>query len=625
MPDPARRQAAISIGVAEAKPLPYLGGAVNGATNFYRWAQALGYDARLVTDEQAPVTIARVCNELQALLPPQAPPVYRLAIYFAGHGVIREAEESLWLLSDWRRTLKGIAVEGLKRRLYQYGLAEIAIFADACKAVPATILELDLDEDSVLGAGPMAGTEADVAIDKFTATPAGAKTYMIPGPTPAEDLCIFSGVLLEGLWGTKATAFSRTEPSKVTSDSLAGFLKTEVPVVAGRYGLRVKPFVSPTFPPGDDIYFEYGSVPGPPPNLPGWPVPEAAPPSVQGPPQPEIGGPHAVESVTRDDDDMKVVSEAFDLEGLTIEDHLPPSAVTAFPPGTFRVESSDTPIVGYWTTGHVRHGAADTDSTSRRTFHLELEATPYPSVEPVLFEFGDGRFVATQAMSGFSCEIRHDQRRGVWSLVYHSTEGPGPRRQVQKAIRRMERGALRVDGLRDIALDLRQYKHQDPVLGVISAYLYDSIGDQQNIRRIAFYYAERGQLIPYDVALLAQLPAFRDSLGTFSMDIPAVPARPPRTALERRFEWTHEATPAISGLVGGLWPWLRQGWVFLEEPTSSEATLILSEIKDLRANLVRGRFTTLDQAGALKLAAILGLQRVALMYNEPPPRMLSVY
>ena len=40
-----KRMAALAIGVGDAKPLPYLSGAVNGARAFHAWATALGYDA----------------------------------------------------------------------------------------------------------------------------------------------------------------------------------------------------------------------------------------------------------------------------------------------------------------------------------------------------------------------------------------------------------------------------------------------------------------------------------------------------------------------------------------------------------------------------------------------------
>ena len=122
------RDVAIAIGVSDAKPLPYLAGAINAAHAFHKWASNFGYASTVVTDEVHPVTIARLRSELEALLAPAEGPIHRLLIYFSGHGLIREAEEGLWLLSDWHDELKAVAVEVLKRRLYmRHGEADIRI------------------------------------------------------------------------------------------------------------------------------------------------------------------------------------------------------------------------------------------------------------------------------------------------------------------------------------------------------------------------------------------------------------------------------------------------------------------------------------------------------------------
>src|SRR5262245_30929461 len=111
-----KRRAVIAIGVADAKPLKYLAGAVNSARGFHEWATALGYESTLVTDEEKPVTMQRLRTEMEALLTRrEAPAIHRLIIFFAGHSLIRGAEEGLWLLSDWKRELRAVAVEVLKR------------------------------------------------------------------------------------------------------------------------------------------------------------------------------------------------------------------------------------------------------------------------------------------------------------------------------------------------------------------------------------------------------------------------------------------------------------------------------------------------------------------------------
>jgi hypothetical protein len=82
---------------------------------------------------------------------------------------------------------------------------------------------------------------------------------------------------------------------------------------------------------------------------------------------------------------------------------------------------------------------------------------------------------------------------------------------------------------------------------------------------MAHFYIGHYQPIPYDIALLAELKGeWRD--GRLWAQVPAVAAREPRTEAERPFSWTHEATPEGQGVVGGLWPWMRQGWTFLDAP-----------------------------------------------------------
>ncbi len=215
------RNVAVAIGIANADKLRYLGAAVNGAKAFYAWARELGYEAKLLTDEDAPVSMQLLRETLEQLLKSSgaAKPIHRCILYFAGHGLIREADEGLWLLSDWYSQLRAVAIEVLRRRLYLYNIAQIAIFSDACRSLPADMQASDLVADGVLGRGPYPASSL-VAIDKFIAAQDGNLTYSIPGQNPEDDRCIFTGVLLEGLWGLAPAAFSKLLNKKVTSSSL---------------------------------------------------------------------------------------------------------------------------------------------------------------------------------------------------------------------------------------------------------------------------------------------------------------------------------------------------------------------------------------------------------------------
>jgi len=591
-----KRMAALAIGVSDAPPLPYLGGAVNGARAFHRWAKALGYDARLVTDEKNPVTALRLRRTLERLLAKGGSGTHRLLIYFAGHGLIREAEEGLWLLSDWNHELRAVAVEALRRRLYLYQVDQVAIFADACRSLPPDIEAADLTPDAVLGRGPGPRSSV-VAVDKFVAAQDGTRTFMIPGSTPEDDRCLFSGVLLEGLWGTKAGAFSTALQNKVTSRSLGTYLQTEVPRVARTYRCTLVPTISPTFPEGDDVYFGDGP-PAKPPTFPDWPPAAAL--TTQGP----TGAPARRAVAPRARPAPRAVkASAKPLEQKLKRQKRPQRFETG---SGFAIDGEKVKAV--WTSRDVIAGAPQRPdwwhigSRSRNDLRLEKPV-------PVLIELASGRFAAATALPEFVASLVVGPR-GVSGLVYRAIYGrPEDATATERALGQMERGALRADAATDLAIALRQGKHADPVRGVISAYLYDSIGDVDNIRRMAFFYLQRRQPIPYDIALLAQLKGGRLRDGGLWATVPAVRRGTPRTEGEDRFRWTYSATARAKGPVGGLWPCLRQGWSLLDDPAPDGSTLVLPGLIELTNRLTSARFTTLDKAGGLQLIRLFELIR----------------
>ena len=597
----SKRMAALVIGVSDASPLPYLPGAVNGARSFHQWAKALGYDARLVTDDKEPVTAMRMRREFEQLLTADDGGIQRLLIYFAGHGLIREAEQALWLLSDWNRELRAINVEQLRRRLGRYRVKQVAIFADACRSLPADLDTADLTADAVLGRGPEPRMTA-MALDKFVAAQDGTETFMIPGPNPEDDRCLFSGVLLEGLWGKKPGAFSQLLRTKVTSRSLGSYLESEVPQVAAIYRYDVLPTVSPTFPEGDDVYF--GDVPHvTAPELPDWPPIKAV--TLQSAQRAREAARKTGLRVRRRP--RRPIASARPLEEELREQTRPRSFETR---SGFAVDGGN--VVAVWTRADVIVGAPDRSDW----WHVGAKSgfqgggrppPPLREPAPVLIELASGRIAAITALPDFVASLVV-RPRGVSGLVYREVYSP-PRvaAATESALGQLERGALMADATRDLAIKLRQGKHVDPVRGVISAYLYDSIGDVDNIRRMAYYYLKHRQPIPYDIAFLAQLRGQRRGQGLLRVTVPAVPERKPRTKDEHKFPWTYAATPRAMGIVGGFWPWLKQGWDLLDDPAPNGSTLVLPGLIELTERLTTARFTTLDDAGGRQLAELFKL------------------
>ena len=630
-----RRNAAVCIGVGQAgKRLPYLQGAVNAAHAFHAWASALGYEARLVTDETEPVTMQRLRKELDGLLATAGPaPIHRLVLYFAGHGLIREVEEGLWLLSDWDDELRAVAVEGLRRRLYLYGIKQIAIFADACRSLPPDVQASDLAADPVLGRGPVKPVTSP-EVDRFTSAQDGSKTYTVPGDTPEQDRCIFSGVLLEGLWGTKPAAFSALLPNRITSQSLATYLRNEVPQIAGRYKLTLNPNVIPTFSNGDDIYFGDGPQLTPP-IFPQWPPPDKV--LVQMGPVPATTDLEIKLDIRnfRADDLSGGGSFRFDAPFLHEDtDRLQKRYSARRPAKKAKPKKKAIPKpTAPGLADLLRQLSQPPDFATRSGFTIHGPAvgrvwgypgtlaepygepngwrvgsapgSPLSLAMPLCFEFANGLMFATTALPNFVGAVRCDDS-GVSAIVYRLIYAPPSSvKSTELALAALESGALRAEAATDFAVRLRQDKHVDPVLGVISAYLYDAIGDLDSIRRMASYYIRSDQPVPYDIALLAQAEAeWREGLAW--INVPAIAERKPRTEAESRHTWTYAATPAGSGVVGGLWPWMRQGWTFLEDPLDAGSALVKPGLAELRRHLQSARFATFDTAGGALLTRLFG-------------------
>ena len=615
MPD--GRKVAIAIGVSDARPLTPLTGAVNGARDFGAWATKLGYESVVVTDEAEPVTIDRIRATLEEKL---TGAIHRMCIYFAGHGLIRNAEERLWLLSDWYSQQRALAAEVLRRRLYYYGVEQLAIFADCCSSLPPNMDSGDLALDPVLGRGPAAMTEP--ALDKFWAQPDGAVTYMVQGETPEEDRCVFTGVLMEGLWGMSAEAFSPQSPKLVTSQSLAAFLRKEVPDRARRYNFKLfAPSISPTFPPGDDIYFAK-DPPIPPPVFAPWPIA----PDAGGPEQGPSGSPQsALPSVGRtlnfslDLDGLPTPSSAdFDsdpegsgVDGVGIGEVSAPAA----PEFLRRLQSQSRPTHFETDAGFAIDGKPVRDLWTADDVFAERDGSQgwwrigstsgyqLSAPAPFLIEFEDDTFAAATAVPRFIGALLCSGSGGSGLIYRPIGSSDEPTAGSEKAIAAMEDRALSADDVVDRAVDIRQSKHRDLTLGVIAAYLYDSIGDIESIRRMASYYVGAGQPIPYDIAFLGSLRGSLQSNRLF-VDVPAVAARLPRTQKEEVEVWTHEATAACSGEVAGFWPWMRQGWPFLDDPSADGSTLVLPGLMELNRNLSSARFASLDKEGGQALAKL---------------------
>ena len=653
------RNACLAIGISDAPPLDYLPGAVNGAKAIADWATKAGYETKLLIDSEEPVGIDSVANALTELLP-HGTKTDRLILYFAGHGLARDAAEDLWLLSQWKKKQRAIAVGGIKRKLERYGIEQIAIISDACRSLPPDANAADLTSDNVLDLGPYDPNLP--LVDMLKASSKFRAAYMIPGATPEDDRCIFTGVIEEALWGHRPSAFhsERKVADKrcITSGSLAKHLRAEVPAKAEFYKVELRPDIISGFLDPDDIYVTEALAGAPAPR--GWPDP--APPGAMGldhernsggkrgwstrsraateasarpttPPAtfggrlvdglrsgwmgsivPRPRGPASIDSGTPSSPKTRrpMESPAEERDRIERERSTRKARASDFfnsygnedRPTHFETGSG----FSLWgakaeraLVGPKAHARRDDHPDwwrveSRKSFVLEEPV-------PLLIELDDGRWLGSAAIPKFIQTFTVDQA-GAASVIYRPVDGSGAHtdmEKAEKAVADLRAGIGNSGAAYDYALELRWEKHQDPILGVLAAYLYDSQGDVESIRQIAYFYAHMHQPIPFDVAMLARIKTDRRD-GLVVAQIPAVKERPPRTESEAENNWSHYPTSAIEGVVAGAFPWLRQGWSLVDD---RDQPLMLKGLEAFREHLTPAPFTTLTAAGGAQLGKLI--------------------
>ncbi len=634
--------------MGDAPPLDYLRGAVNGAHEISSWARKNGYETRLITDERTPVGIDTVRAELDELLLGGAD---RLLLYFAGHGLSTGAANDLWLLSQWNNERRGVAVSVLRDRLMRYGIEQMILVSDACRSL-VDFTTRDLEGDPVLYRGSY--DEKIPQMDLWFAASPSRAAWMIPGRTPDESRCVFSGLFVEALDGQYAKAFDPQTPSLgITNFSLADFMEEEVPVLAARYGAVLNPAVTTAIRPPNHVYVELEEVGNESQQrLVDWPDPEnLLVTSLSGTNKESRILPNAGESWTtletrskvqvRGDADgtvmlayrgsdaglqsldttqsnqlprhnmADVMSRDLALIATTREMREKEAAVlraafgseqrpTHFETGSGFSVSGDSAvraIVGPSAVAMLET-AVSSDSSWWRVEPTSDDNNNFSWTGgfelkrplPLLVELADGRWVGAAALPRFVANFTLDSF-GAEAVIFRAIDNPYAV-ETEKAMTELRAGALLREQAPEFLARLRRSKHADPILGVLAAYLHESMGDIANVHRTAYYYALRNEPIPFDIALLGRLLARRNDDGTVHVEIPSVA----ESHMERGLPfYMTEATPSATGVVAGAFPWLRQGWGLLD--SEGRPDLYPARLSEVSQYLLPSPFTTLDAIG----------------------------
>jgi len=571
----------LTIGVSKSPPLSYLPGAITVAHEIAAWAKQSGFTTETITDEgNTSVTVGRIRQKLLDMLP-QNEEVELFILHFAGHGFRTGAEQNVWLPSDWYQEMRGISVEGLKRQLYRHGIKSLSIFSDACRSLPADIETADIAVDPVLPRGPF--DAAQPVVDRFSAVMDGEKAFMLKGDREAPARCIFSTVMLEGLSGNRGEAFDKHLPDCVIPESLALFSKDRMKEIGERYRLKCSPDFATGIPRDHAIYFQRGKSPGGDMPAPKWPQP----------PKDPNDGNLIVELQKKLSDDFVAYTIGDDWESHTRQRYIRRSFSVGrdfLTDGTNLVVLGQTPN-RIWATASVRQNAGTGRPSEYRV------STEGVTAVQVLIEFHDG-VVASAVVYEDLITVLSRNKRGVigWTCVNRWMAVQPQIESSIEVIASLQLGNLPADKVDGIAAELREMKHVNPTLGAISSYLYDYSGDIDSIRRMAYFYCYHRQAIPFDVAFMGLLP-FDGHRSGFRTNVPAVGAREPSPQNDALPRWVTRATPATLGDIAGLWPWLRQGWQFIEDPEPEEK-LPAESVRDVIPFLMPSQFSSFRKEGA---------------------------
>ncbi|BAM92701.1 hypothetical protein S58_67340 [Bradyrhizobium oligotrophicum S58] len=569
----------ISIAVSRPEKLDALPGAIMASHDVLAWARAAGFTTPpAVTDEDgSAVTVTRLNQALMPVVGDTADVIDHFIIHFAGHGIAADAEDQFLLLTRWRsQPDQAIRLSRFVRLLQYYQPGRVSLFIDACRSRPPQ------DADDLNGSGILDRPEEEpqeFLEDRFRAVVNATESYMIKDPAGGPARCLFTSVLLKALAGSYPEASeARDGVNVVTSASIYNAVTTHLPQEAARYRLRQTPSLKPSFVKPKDVYAKLPIA---------FTAPDLPPPAAPPVPNP------AFESLARKGDlnfkvgidggFAKIVKPADTLAEKIRRDYQAEQIPTHFETGAGLAVNGEevrgVPVVTPPATIEPDR-IVDGGAWWRIAFPDRSHGPP----ASLAIELWDGSWIGAAVLPRLILSITVGRRdgvdapkpqlapiRGATSVIYRPVPDwvPDDERQsaveaAESIISRLRAGALTGEEALSVATRVRGDKHIDPMLGAVAAYLYDAAGDRDSIRRLAWFYARRGEPIPFDVALLADLKGERRD-GRLHVSVPAVDARQPRTSDELQHPDFFRATTGISdAVVAGGFPWLRQGWALLD-------------------------------------------------------------
>lgn len=577
-----RKPLFIGIAVSRPRTMTALPGVFDALDWMCQWASSKSYDVISIDDRDERVTVSRIRSMLtpedtegdpDPTLLLQRP---RIVVYFCGHG-ITDWPDQYWILSKGPdQSLERISANAFRDALASYDPRQIALISDACRT-----------GHGVTGAGSavlesLPGTSRNPQKDIFYSCRDGTSSYAVPTTRGLPEYLVFTSVLKKALTRPDGSNLDRAllqlNRQAVTSQSLSDYLEEHVPGAALGVDRVQAAQCDPGFRPLDHIYEEFAPLDGSPPdadpdndarNQFEWII-RAEPSLPDGNDIPAIGAYLARSFALAEK--SRTRRQAFRLE-QTLSDWRAPLVRRVGE--MFREENIYTETISVM--GIDRPRVLFPDGRTKRipsfdrgngvSFSaLSLEPEDVFENRNVCVEFGARTIAFVPLFPGMHVVAVGSPTRSrqqlefvSWISVHGDQERPHLVHSVE-ALDGLTKGYLRSSDAAKLAGQIRYVKHLDPMMGVVAAYLYNAAGDIDNIRRMAYFYADNGQPIPFDIAMLGDLPLVPTEDG-FTTVVPEVPAAAGRDDDEPEF--TRIRTTPIEGRIAGVAPILRFGWPYL--------------------------------------------------------------
>jgi hypothetical protein len=161
-------------------------------------------------------------------------------------------------------------------------------------------------------------------------------------------------------------------------------------------------------------------------------------------------------------------------------------------------------------------------------------------------------------------------------------------RTAAELLSSLMKGHLRAEDARGVAQAARGPKRCDPLMGIIAASLYDSVGDTLSIKALSGCYERCDQDVPLDVVLLARVPLAMEG-GYIVASLPWPPEDVDSAAANlgnRPFSSYGFASRWVR--VAGVVPLLRSSWRFLPRTRLAVHTELMQLAGDLTGAWIAG-------------------------------------